>query len=121
MISAFGIDHGEISKAKAPKLPKKLKLKVSQSRGMTHIDAVRRKTNVGGLRIVNEPGAADHGEIWGVEVAQHYRRKGIATAMYKEAKRRNIPIKHSSVRTDAGDAWAKKVGGEVPPKWDFKL
>jgi hypothetical protein len=40
--------------------------------------------------------------------------------MYKVAqsasKSEGLPVpEHSPVRTKAGDAWAKKVGGKVPP------
>jgi hypothetical protein len=47
---------------------------------------------------------------------------GMATEMWNHANRvadaakGNVPHpEHSSSRTDAGDAWAKSVGGYIPP------
>lgn len=54
-----------------------------------------------------------------------FRRQGIATAMYNIASYQlgYKPV-HDLVRTKAGDAWAKAVGGAVPeavrmPSWDM--
>jgi len=58
--------------------------------------------------------------ITGIEVPPDHQRKGIASAMWAEGHRlaeteRGIPApKHSSDRTDAGDAWARSVGGRLP-------
>jgi len=47
-------------------------------------------------------------------------RRGIATALWNEghrlaAENRRIPTpKHSALRTEAGDAWARSVGGRLP-------
>lgn len=54
-------------------------------------------------------------------VGEQNRRQGIATNLWNEAQRLSrqdpsIPApKHSSFRSRSGDAWAKKVGGELPP------
>jgi predicted GNAT family acetyltransferase len=61
------------------------------------------------------------GEIKDVKVRDEYKRTGIATKMLKmaktEARRAKQPnIKHSPIRTDEGDAWAKKVGGTLPKR-----
>lgn len=60
---------------------------------------------------------ASTGKILNVHVKPEYRRRGIATGMYNYAQGLDV-IKpaHSSWRTDAGDAWAKSVGGEIPPR-----
>ena len=60
------------------------------------------------------------GTIRDVLVMGEHQGKGIATQMFKTAQEtaattRGVPApKHSQDRTDAGDAWAKKVGGRVP-------
>ena len=101
-----------------PKGMKRLRLTTHQTEGMTEIRATRRKKHLGGMAVINEPGSPDHGTIWGVEVAEKHQKKGLATAMYHHAQRQGIPIKHSEWRTDAGDAWAKKVGGTIPKRWE---
>jgi ribosomal protein S18 acetylase RimI-like enzyme len=62
---------------------------------------------------------ANDGEISHLHVGEKMRRRGIATSMWdtahEEAETRGIiPPKHSSSRTEAGDAWARAVGGHVP-------
>ena len=60
------------------------------------------------------------GTIKDVLVSGEHQGKGIATQMYSQAQQaaqtvRGVPQpKHSQDRTDAGDAWAKKVGGRLP-------
>lgn len=65
------------------------------------------------------------GEIANVEVASRTRRQGLATAMYRfandiaESSEGRIPApEHSEARTKAGDAWARAVGGYLPPIWN---
>lgn len=55
----------------------------------------------------------DH-QIVGVDVHKNFRRQGIATAMYRKAISVGLTPRHSSSRTDDGDAWAKSVGGFSP-------
>lgn len=61
-------------------------------------------------------------EIRNIGVTPGQERRGIATAMWHEGHRlaaesKKIPTpKHSSIRTNAGDAWAKAVGGKLPRK-----
>ena len=57
----------------------------------------------------------DTGRVEGTEVYPAFRRQGVATAMWHEAHARGYELHHSDERTDAGDAWARKVGGPVPP------
>ena len=60
--------------------------------------------------------------IGGLGVQEEHRRKGIATGLWNKAKEvakqnKDIPKpRHSPERTDAGDAWARKVGGKLPPR-----
>lgn len=66
---------------------------------------------------------AEDGEISHLHVGEPVRRRGIATAMWEtaheEAKTRGItPPTHSSQRTQAGDSWARAVGGDVPDLTD---
>ena len=62
----------------------------------------------------------NHREVQSVDVVPDFRRQGVATAMWQEGHRmagevKSIPTpKHSSQRTNAGDAWAKSVGGRLP-------
>lgn len=48
--------------------------------------------------------------------AKRLRRKGIATALYRLAKRREPGIRHSRVRTNEGEAWASSLGEELPKR-----
>jgi hypothetical protein len=54
------------------------------------------------------------GEISHVEA--HPQRQGIATAMWEHARSLGHELSHSALRTDAGDAWARKVGGYIPDR-----
>jgi predicted GNAT family acetyltransferase len=66
----------------------------------------------------------DGGYIQHIEVPKALRRKGAATDMYELAKAAateagaTVPV-HSMHRTDDGDAWARKVGGELPERSRF--
>jgi len=61
------------------------------------------------------------GKVDAVETHPKHRRQGLATKLWNEAQGHSeeypgVPApKHSTSRTRAGDAWAKKIGGEVPP------
>ena len=60
------------------------------------------------------------GKIRDVLVMGEHQGKGIATQMYKVAQQtasttKGVPTpKHSQDRTDAGDKWARTVGGALP-------
>ena len=59
-------------------------------------------------------------EIQGISVEPEHRRQGVATALWNEGQRlasenAQIPApKHAADRTNAGDAWARSVGGRLP-------
>lgn len=61
------------------------------------------------------------GEILAVDVNAEYRRRGLATKMLRlaEQSRKKYPDvvapAHSRDRTPAGEAWARSVGGDIPP------
>jgi GNAT superfamily N-acetyltransferase len=87
-------------------------------RGFHTIDVMDKDYNdVGHLRWSNL------GPINYVGVIPEYRRRGVATAMYQlghqlareYSDRVNSGPEHSRDRTPEGDAWAKAVGGWLPP------
>lgn len=60
-------------------------------------------------------------EVANVFVNKQFRRQGVASKMWDMAQQphpdphdRRGPLRHSPDRTDAGDAWARSVGGEIP-------
>lgn len=65
------------------------------------------------------------GRVLGIEVDESHRRQGVATGMWFAGqraaadKRSVVKPKHSQERTDAGDAWAKTVGGTIPRRTHF--
>lgn len=64
---------------------------------------------------------ADTGEMQHILVTSDSRRQGVATTLWNRAQRlaeeRGITApQHSPVRTREGNAWAKKVGGDLPKK-----
>jgi GNAT superfamily N-acetyltransferase len=66
------------------------------------------------------------GEVNWVRTHQDYRGLGVASTLWEKAKKLSAdtgirePI-HSKHRTDAGEAWAKKVGGTIPKRSPFEL
>jgi hypothetical protein len=79
-------------------------------------------------RIRASTGGSQLGEmIWGkgggirnIMTTPGQERRGVATAMWQEGHRlageqASVPRpKHSKERTNAGDAWARSVGGRLP-------
>lgn len=62
----------------------------------------------------------EKGKVSGVETHPKYRRQGLAKKLWDYAGSRSdigIPApQHSTMRTKEGEAWAHKVGGEVPKR-----
>lgn len=62
----------------------------------------------------------EKGEVEAIETHPKYRKQGLATKLWDYAKSTTdigVPEpKHSRLRTKSGEEWAKKVGGEVPPR-----
>lgn len=61
----------------------------------------------------------DSGEIENIDVKPEHRRRGVATGMWNHAhsNAREAGVArpvHAVMRSNAGDAWAKAVGGEIP-------
>lgn len=67
----------------------------------------------------------EKGKVMAVETHPKHRRQGLASTLWRAAQH-NTEIgapapQHSPTRTRAGEAWAKKVGGEVPPRRSGQL
>ena len=65
--------------------------------------------------------AGGKGQIENVKVLPEHRRRGVATALLGEARRvaserEILPPAHSERRSDAGDAWAKSLGEDLPER-----
>lgn len=56
------------------------------------------------------------GTITSMGVHPEHRRKGVASAMWSHARGMGVPLRHSSERSDAGDAWARSIGGNLPER-----
>ena len=62
------------------------------------------------------------GEIKGVYTDPEHRRQGVASALYQHGQEiagatRGVPKpRHSTFRTNSGDAWARSVGGRLPKR-----
>lgn len=86
--------------------------------GQHRVEVRHKRKFVGGMRwSADETKHYDRGEITDVKVNAEHRRKGVATAMYNYAVNSGIEPapQHSPARSEAGDAWAYKTGGHVPP------
>lgn len=66
------------------------------------------------------------GDVNWVRTHQDYRGLGVATTMWEKANKLSAdtgikaPV-HSKHRTEEGEAWAKQVGGEMPPRSPYEL
>lgn len=61
------------------------------------------------------------GELYYIKVPVEYRRRGIATQLWKSAQlyalHAGLPApSHSQYRTNEGDAWAKSLGEKLPSR-----
>jgi GNAT superfamily N-acetyltransferase len=61
------------------------------------------------------------GELYYIKVPVEYRRRGIATRLWKSAQQyalhSGLPaLSHSQYRTKEGDAWAQSLGEKLPPR-----
>lgn len=52
-----------------------------------------------------------------IKVERPYRRRGIATRLLSEAQKIEPRVRHSSIRTEDGDLWAKSTGDPVPVRY----
>lgn len=68
-----------------------------------------------GERIGYLEGAGEVNDVW---VHPDYRRKGIASAMYRKATQ--LGMTHSTMRTDEGEAWAKSTPDYFPRNSRFE-
>jgi hypothetical protein len=60
------------------------------------------------------------GEVMGLETHPKHRNQGLATKIWNIASKNSdnagVKPKHSDLMTEAGEGWAKKVGGQMPEK-----
>ena len=56
-------------------------------------------------------------EVTSVHVEEEHRRQGLATEMWRMGQELRPRPKHSHDRTNAGDAWARSVGGRLPRRY----
>jgi hypothetical protein len=54
--------------------------------------------------------------IKSVDVSERWQHKGMATQMFRAAQGITPGLSHSNNRTEKGNAWAKAVGGPLPPR-----
>jgi ribosomal protein S18 acetylase RimI-like enzyme len=60
------------------------------------------------------------GEIAGIDVAEHYRRRGVGKALLDFARSKGFEVHHSPNRSPEGDAWSHAVDpGHGVPTHDF--
>ena len=73
---------------------------------------------VGEMHLSIDPDEHGNREIHDVGVL--FQRRGIGTGLYNHAVEAGLNPVHSPKRTEAGDAWAHKVGGVIPPRNDWR-
>ena len=73
------------------------------------VEAMLKQKNIGYLSL--RRGSPLEGMVDMVKTRADHRRKGVATGMWRQAQKVGLNPKHSTIRSEAGDAWAKKVGG----------
>jgi len=61
-----------------------------------------------------DPDAEGRREI--LDMGVLFKRQGVGTGMYRYAQDEGLNPAHSSWRTEEGDAWARKVGGDLPER-----
>jgi hypothetical protein len=74
--------------------------------------------NIGRMDLPVHPDEDGNREIY--DVNSTLKREGIATGMYNHAVAAGLNPVHSTQRTPEGDAWARKVGGDVPKTNTYK-
>ena len=71
---------------------------------------------VGSMELAPEPD--ENGEREVLDIGVMFKRHGIGTGMWQYAQKAGLNPRHSDERTDEGDAWARSVGGKLPPRRD---
>ena len=61
------------------------------------------------------PNREEGRRVMDIQVNEDHRRRGVATGLWNHAKERGMNPVHSSMRTHAGDQWAKSVGDYYTP------
>ena len=70
-------------------------------------------------QLLSNMALGESGEVLGLETHPKYRNQGLATKLWttaqKNHKEQKLPApRHSKTMTKSGEAWAQKVGGELP-------
>jgi predicted GNAT family acetyltransferase len=85
---------------------------------LAHVFTAHKQGQQVGKLQLQPGGTIDH-----VEVDEEHQRQGIATGLHRFATNyadksggEDVPYPvHSPIRSEEGDAWAKKIGGYLPP------
>ena len=84
-------------------------------KGSAWVDVYAGKKHIGTMTV-------KHNTIDNIQTHSDHRNKGVATMMDRMAnfelgkRGASKPAEHSEVRTPAGEAWAKSVGGKLPDR-----
>lgn len=104
-------EEGERVKIKAVKKRPWNRNHPGLNEGYEYVDAHHKGKNVGyltlgmrGDKAKKGPGYIEH-----VNVLPEYKRKGIATAMYRHAQRKGMTPYHSDILSDEGRAWKESM------------
>ena len=81
---------------------------------MGQITATHQGEHAGIIQWDRQKGSIGRGEVIDVNVEKEHRRNGVATELYRRAQQADSSVRHSTFRTDTGDAWAKSIGDHVP-------
>ena len=105
VLSGVQFSHGEWSR---------------ESKGSTHrgYEVVAEHPKFGriGEMQLADPDPKGNREI--LDMGVLFKREGVGTGMFRHAQEAGLNPTHSTWRTDAGDAWARKVGGDLPERDD---
>lgn len=83
--------------------------------GLTTVRMYKGKKNIGTVEAIG-------GEVNHIQTAGDYKRQGVATEAFRLANFAHgrgggkEALKHASMRTPSGDAWAKSTGDKLPRK-----
>jgi hypothetical protein len=69
-------------------------------------------------RLALKPGKEGGHEVHDINAL--FPRTGVGTKMWEAAKDAGLDPRHSAQRTDVGDRWARRVGGDLPPRSDWR-
>jgi Vilmaviridae nuclease len=92
--------------------------------GSGSVTAYQDYTLYGPVKATREVGSlvwTGSGKVHDIEVRPDRQRKGIGTHLWQQAQQATSgQLSHSPDRTDAGEAFARSVGGTTPPRSDWR-